>query len=172
MMNMRHEADSRGQLANLYFLLGELAASESHAHLALQMHEPFDLRGTLFDCNTLSEIAAVRGDSAAAAEWARKRDELRAQLERGTGGGGGIPAEMLRAIEAPTVVCSRAGFRGEPLDPAHEENLAHLDEYPAPYPDFAASLRRLAAGEIPSIPAGLPQELHDLLTQITNEITA
>ena len=37
---------------------------------------------------------------------------------------------------------------------------------PAPLPDFSATLRRWAAGEMPPIPDGLPTELRDLLTEV------
>ena len=64
----------------------------------------------------------------------------------------------------------RAGFGGEPLDPAVEENLAHMDTAQTPLPEFSAALRRLAAGHIPSIPAALPKELRELLDNITQAI--
>jgi hypothetical protein len=65
-------------------------------------------------------------------------------------------AEMLRTLQALTMACVRAGFRGQPLDPAHEENLAKLDGYSDPSPDFSASLRRLAAGHHPFGPRNQP----------------
>ena len=37
---------------------------------------------------------------------------------------------------------------------------------PAPLPDFSATLRRWAAGEMPPIPDALPAELRDLLTEV------
>ena len=37
---------------------------------------------------------------------------------------------------------------------------------PAPLPAFSATLRRLAAGEMPPIPDALPAELRDLLTEV------
>ena len=36
----------------------------------------------------------------------------------------------------------------------------------APLPDFSATLRRWAAGEMPPIPDALPAELRDLLTEV------
>jgi hypothetical protein len=41
--------------------------------------------------------------------------------------------------------------------------LATLEQYPAPFPDFAAHLRQLAAGQLPPIPASLPAELRQIL---------
>ena len=168
--NKPDEAASLSQLARIHLLLGDLAAAERHAHDAREIRESLGLKEAFKDYHTLSEIAQARGDTAAAAEWARKRDDLRAELERRAGGGGSIPGQMLRALQALTIACARAGFGGEPLDPGAEEALAHLDGFPAPFPDFAAALRRLAAGQLPSIPAGLPRELHELLDDITKAI--
>ncbi len=168
--NKPDEAASLGQLAQIHLLLGDLAAAERHAHEARQIRESLGLKEAWKDYNTLSEIAAARGDTAAAAEWARKRDELLAELERRAGGGGGIPSEMMNALAQLTLACARAGFGGETLGPAEEEALATLDGYPAPFPAFAAHLRRLAARELPPIPSGLPKELHEILDQIHNAI--
>ena len=41
---------------------------------------------------------------------------------------------------------------------------------PAPLPDFSATLRRLASGELPPIPTNLPPELRDLLSAILTAI--
>jgi hypothetical protein len=68
------------------------------------------------------------------------------------------------------LACARAGFGGETLDPGAEEALAKLGGFNAPFPDFSASLRRLAAGELPSIPANFPRELHEILEGITKAI--
>lgn len=44
------------------------------------------LKQAFMDYNALSEIAQARGDLAAAADWAKKRDDLLAELERRAGG--------------------------------------------------------------------------------------
>lgn len=168
--NRPREADSLSQLARIHLLLGDLAAAERHAHAAREIRESLGLKEAHHTYHTLSEIATAREDTAAATEWARKRDELRAELERRAGGGGGIPAQLLQALQSLTMACARAGFGGETLDPGAEEALAKLDGFDAPLPDFSASLRRLAAGEFPSIPANLPRELHEILDGITKAI--
>jgi tetratricopeptide (TPR) repeat protein len=168
--NKPGEALSLGQLAKIHLLLGDLPAAEGHAHEARQIRESLGLKEAWKDYDTLAEIAAARGDTAAAAEWARKRDELLAELKRLAGGGGGIASEMLKALARLTLVCARAGFGGETLGPAEEEALAKLDGGPAPFPAFAAHLRRLAAGELAPIPSGLPQELHEMLDQLHKAI--
>lgn len=80
-----HEASSWGQLARLHFCLGDLAVAERHAHKARQIHESLGLKEAQMNYSTLSEIAHARGDITAAAEWAKKRDDLLAEVERRAG---------------------------------------------------------------------------------------
>jgi tetratricopeptide (TPR) repeat protein len=87
--NKHFEASSWGQLAQIHLCLGDFAAAERHAHEAREIHESLGLKEAWMDYNTLSEIAQARGDLAAAAEWAKKRDDLIAELKRRAGGGGG-----------------------------------------------------------------------------------
>ena len=168
--NQPDEAGSLGQLARIHLLLGDLDTAARHAHAALKIHESLGLKEAYVDYNTLSEIAAARGDTAAAAEWAQKRDALRAELEERAGGGGDIPARMLEALAQLTLACARARFGDAPLGPAEEEALATLDGFPAPFPDFTAHLRHLAAGEMRPIPPGLPKELHGILSEIDTAV--
>ena len=70
---------------------------------------------------------------------------------------------MLKALQALTIACAQAGFGDGDLGPAEEEALAQLDQFPAPFPEFAAFLRQLAAGQLPPIPDGLPAELRQWL---------
>jgi tetratricopeptide (TPR) repeat protein len=79
------EADSWGQLADIYLCLGDLAAAEFHADEARQIEESLGLKKAWMSYNTLSEIAQARGDLAAADKWVRKRDDLIAELERRAG---------------------------------------------------------------------------------------
>ncbi len=161
-----HEADSWQGLAGIHLRLGDLATAEHHAHEARQIHESLGLKEVWKDYNTLSEIAQARGDTAAAAEWAKKRDDLRAELKRRAGGGGGLPAQMLKALQALTVACAQAGFGDGSLGLGEEEALAQLDGLPAPYPAFAAYLRQIAAGQPAPIPGGLPEELREWLEEM------
>lgn len=168
--NRPNEAKTLVRLAQIHLHLCELDQAEDCALRGLAIDEELQIAPALSgDYNTLSEIAASRGDTVAAAEWARKREELRAELRR-RGGSGGIPGQMQQALTQLTLACARAGFGGEPLGPAEEEALAKLDSFPAPFPDFSAILRHLAAGHLPPIPAGLPRELHELLDGITSAI--
>jgi hypothetical protein len=73
--------------------LGDLDAAERHAHAAREIRESLGLKEAVIDYNTLSEIAQARGDTRTAAEWAQKRDDLLAELER-RAGGSGLPAQM------------------------------------------------------------------------------
>lgn len=168
--NKPAEANSWGQLAIIHLLLGNLAAAERHVHEARQIHESLGLKEALKDYNTLSEIAQARGDLAAAAAWAKKRDDLRAELEHRAGGGGDLPAQMLGALQALALACAQAGFGDGDLGPAEEEALARVGQLPAPFPDFAAFLRQIAAGQLPPIPEGLPAELRRWLEGLAQAI--
>jgi hypothetical protein len=150
------------QLARIHLLLGDLDTAERHAHAAREIHESLGLKEAWKDYNTLAEIAQARGDTRAAAEWAQKRDDLRAELKRRAGGGGGMNAQMVKALQQLAIACAQAGFGDGDLGPNEEEALATLTSYPAPLPDFAAHLRQLAAGQLPPTPASLPAELRQM----------
>jgi hypothetical protein len=168
--NKPAEAESWAQLARIHLLLGDLAAAERHAHEARQIQESLGLKEAWKSYNTLSEIAQARGDTAAAAEWAKKRDDLLAELRRRAGGGGGLPAQMLQAFQALAFACAQAGFGDGGLGPSEEEALAFLEGSPAPFLDFAAFLRQIAAGQLPATPSGLPDELREWLEELVEAI--
>ena len=69
-------------------------------------------------------------------------------------------------MKALAIACAQAGLNRQPTGPAEAEALVQLDGMPAPLPDFSATLRRWAAGEMPPIPDALPTELRDLLTEV------
>ena len=69
-------------------------------------------------------------------------------------------------MKALAIACAQAGHSGQPPGRAEAEALATLDGMPAPLPDFSATLRRFAGGELPPIPDGLPTELRGLLAEI------
>lgn len=169
--NKPAEANSRSLLAIICLRLGDLTAATWHAHEARQVHESLGLKEAWVDYNTLSEIAQARGDLAAASEWAKKRDDLRAELEhRAGGGGGGLPSQMLKALQALTLACAQAGFGDGGLGPAEEEALAQIDGLPSPFLGFAVFLRQIAAGELPPVPTGLPAELGQWLEELAQAI--
>jgi hypothetical protein len=121
------------QLAQIHLRLGNLEAAEQHALLGLAIDEELSIiRELPADYATLSEIAAARGGTAAAAGWAKKRVAKRAELKRLAGGGGGQPSQMLNALQALTIACARAGFADDPLGAAEEEAFAMLDGLQAP----------------------------------------
>ncbi len=164
------EAASLFQLGINYLLLGDLDAADQYAHAAREISESLGLKEAWMAYNTLAEIAQTRGDTRAAAEWAQKRDDLRAELKRRAGGGGGLPAQMVKALQQLALACAQAGFGDADLDPGAEESLANLDGYPAPMPDFSAHLRQIAAGKFPPIPAALPAELRQILEHLAQAI--
>ena len=168
--NRPDEAAALSQLARIHLRLRDLTAAERHAHESRQIRESLGLKEAAKDYNTLSEIAQARRDSAAAAEWAQKRDTLRAELKQRAGGGGGLPAQMLKALQVLTLACAQAGFGDGTLGPAEEEGLAQVEQLPAPFPGFAAFLRHIAAGQLPPIPNGLPAELRQVLEGVAQAI--
>ena len=168
--NKPSEAGSLGQLARIHLRLGDLAAAERFAHESLQLYESLGLMDAWKVYQILYEIALAYGDIATAGEWAQKRDALLAELERRAGGGSGLPAQMLKALQALTVTCAQAGFDDGTLGPDAEEALAQLDQSPAPFPEFSAFLRQLAAGQLPPLPQGLPAELRQWLEELTQAI--
>lgn len=85
--NQPGEAGSFGQLAQIHLLLGDLAVAEHHAQAARRINESLGLKEVWKNYSDLSNIAAARGDSAAAAAWAQKRDAKLAELERLATGG-------------------------------------------------------------------------------------
>ena len=168
--NQPYEAMSLVQLAIIYLRLSDLSSAEHHAQAARQINEALGLPDLWKSYGVLSEIAAARGDTAAAAEWARKCDAKLAENERLAGGGGGLPSQLLEGLEQLSIACAKAHLGVNPISPAEEENLAALDNAPAPFPDFSAALRQLAAGQIPAVPGDLPEELQQLLTGIIDAI--
>jgi hypothetical protein len=142
------EALARYQLVQVHLRLGGLDVAERQAHEARKIHESLGLKEAWGDYDTLSEIAKERGDAPAAAEWAKKRDDLLEELERRAGGGGGLSAQMLQAVKQLAIACAQAGFANAELGPGEEEALATLDQYPEPFPEFVAYLRQLATGQV------------------------
>ena len=165
-----YQADSLSQLAKIHLRLGDLATAEQQAHEARQIYESLGLTSAWTEYNTLSEIARARSDSAAAGEWERKRDAMREEIRRRAGGVGGVSAQTLKALQALAVHCAQSGFGDGNLGPAEEEGLAQLEQFPAPFPGFAAFLRQVAAGRLPPIPGDLPRELEQMLKAIVQAI--
>jgi tetratricopeptide (TPR) repeat protein len=89
--NKADEAASLYQLARIHLRLGDLAAAEQYAHAARQIDEFFMVKDAWLVYDTLSEIAAARGDTAAAAEWAEMRDAKLAEVERLASGRSSVP---------------------------------------------------------------------------------
>ena len=64
--------------------------AERHAHAARAIRESLHLQEAYTDYHTLSRIAQAQGGAQAAAEWAKKRDDLRAEFQRRALGGGPV----------------------------------------------------------------------------------
>ena len=82
------EATSRGQLSQVYLLLGALDQAEAHAHEARAIDEGLGLiRQLPSDYYSLAQIARARGDEAQAAHWEARQGEVEAELARRARGG-------------------------------------------------------------------------------------
>ena len=162
---------SYSQLAQVHLLLGDLAEAERHAHQAREIRERLGLKEVFKDYHILAEIAHARGDSAQAAEWERKRDTARAELDRRAQGAGGPAPQLIEGIQQLSLACAQAGFgQAQPVElgPDEESALAELEKFPAPFPDVVPFLRRLAARDLVPVPAALPPELRQFLQQLVN----
>jgi tetratricopeptide (TPR) repeat protein len=164
------EASAWSLLAQIHLRLGDLASAEHHAHEARKVRESLDLKEVYKDYDNLSEIARARGNLDAAAEWAKKRDNLLHELERRGGGGIGLTVQIFKALQALTRACAKAGFEDGGFGPDGEEELARLAELPVPFSDYGAFLRQLAQGQLPPIPNGLPDELREWVEGLVQEI--
>lgn len=162
-------ADSHDQLGRIHLLLGELDEAQEHAHQAREIQERLGLKGVYVSYNTLAEIAHARGEDEEAAQWRQKHDELVAELERrarGPAGSAGLPPEAVQALLTLAAACARSGLEGADLPPDAESTLAQLDELPPPLRSLSGTYRALAAGEVPSLPSGLPAALEEGLKEL------
>ena len=79
-------------LAKSFFLAGDLKTAEEHALAALSILESHKAPGARWVLELLAEIAAARGDIAAAADYSRRRDTAYSRdYERAFGR---LPAEV------------------------------------------------------------------------------
>ena len=163
------EASAWSSLAQIHFRLGDLASADHHAHEARKIRESLDLKEVYKDYDNLSEIAHARGDLDAAAEWAKKRDDLLHELERQGGGGVGLPSAV-QGAQALTLACVKAGFEDGGFGPEEDEALGQMAELPVPFSGYVAFLRQIAQGQLPPIPNGLPGELRQWVEGVVQEI--
>jgi len=163
-------AESLGQLAQVHLLLGELDEAERHAQQAREIFERLGLKETHMIYAVLANIARARGDAAQAAEWDRKRDAVLEELDRRSRGSGGLPPQFFAAVQQLAVACAQASVDSAELAPDVESALAQLNQLSAPLPELSAFLRAVAAGQFPPVPAALPPELAQFLTQLQSAL--
>jgi tetratricopeptide (TPR) repeat protein len=163
-------ARAHGQLAQIYLLLGGVEKAEEHAQRSREIREDLGLKEVENSYAVLAGIARARGNEAQAVHWERKRDDMRAELERRAQGEGGLPSQFVQALGSLAMACAQAGVDGSDLDPQAEAALSQLEQAPAPLNALAPFLRGLAAGELPAIPEGLPQPLGKILTDVVEAV--
>jgi len=164
-------AASLGQLAQIYLLLGELDQAEENANQARGIHERLGLKEVFRDYAILAKVFHARNDALQAAAWEQRRDAVLEELDRLAQGPSGLPQQLVQGIQALSMACARTGVEeNHDLGPQEEAALAQVEGLPAPLCDIAPFLRRLAAGEIPSPPTGLPGELAEFFAHLVDAL--
>jgi hypothetical protein len=148
-----------------------LDEAERHALTAVSIEEPMKLFTELWKrYQTLADLARARGDAEQAAEWERKRDAVLEELDRRAKGPGGLPPQLLQAIQGIAITCAQAGVKKRELEPEAEAMLTQMAALPAPLTDLAGFLRRLSTGELSPVPSGLPADINQFLEQVPEAV--
>jgi tetratricopeptide (TPR) repeat protein len=167
-------ASSYFQLGVLYTKCGELEAAQENLLQALAIYEPLDHPELVKDYYNLAEIARLRGEQAAAAEWQAKYEAKEAELERlerGEGGGGQVDEQLVKFILQLAQLCYQVRVNKTSLPPEAAEALAQLCAAPAPLSEVGASLQATAAGgALPPLPEGLPPAIAGILQALQGEL--
>jgi tetratricopeptide (TPR) repeat protein len=177
------EARARGQLSQVYLLLGELERAEVHAHKAREIRESLSLVRELPNIySALANIARARGDEAQAARWEARYAEVQAELARRARGGevadASLSQQMLQALSRLAVACVQAGLGGTRLPAEAESAVAQLEsEAAGPLQPLGRYLRHLATGPasdtvtaLATPPADLPDPLPQLVAQLRDAV--
>lgn len=181
--NKPREGMSRGQLSQVYRLMGELNKAEAYAHQAREIDEGLGMiRNLPIHYHNLAQIARARGDEAQAAQWEARRDEVRAELARRAQGGDaadtGLSPQTVQAISQLAVACVQAGLGGTGLPSEAESAVVQLEsESAGPLQPLGRYLRRLATGPasdtmaaLAAPPTGLPNPLPQLIVQLRDAV--
>lgn len=179
------EAESRGQLSQVYLLMGELEKAEAHAREGLEIDEDLGMTRNLpLHYHILAQIARARGDEAQAAQWEARQDEVRAELARRARGSAtadaSLPQQMLQAITQLAVACVQASLGGTGLPSEAESAVAQLESEDAgPLQPLGHYLRRLATGPaddtvaaLATPPGDLPEPLPQLIARLRDAVRA
>ncbi|MCH8295890.1 hypothetical protein IH992_32835 [Candidatus Poribacteria bacterium] len=120
----------------------------------------------------------LKGDEEAAEAWEAKRDAKLAEVERLARGegteaqAGEVSAQFVQAVLAlaQAAFATRTGNAALPPDAA--EVLAQLKELPSPFGSVGAFLQAVAdGGAVPSVPAGLPSAVAEILEKLAEEVS-
>ncbi len=168
-------AASLSQLGVLHLEIGELDTAERHLLDSRAIRERLGAPDVYKDYAALELVAKARGDTAAAAEWAAKKDAKLAELQRLHAGPDGGPTRLprqvlqgLQQLAQAAYACNQAGGT-VPADLA--EVLSQLSQAPPPFPAVGAVLSAVAhARPIPPLPDDLPPELAELLSGLVGAV--
>jgi hypothetical protein len=175
---MRNEigtAASLSQLCVLHRFLGDIETAEHYVRDAMAIRERIHHSDVYKDYANLEEIAQLRGDTGAAAEWRCKKEAKLAELRclrAGPAGAGQLhlPPDFLQALRAMAQDAHHRRTSGNDPSPEFTEAAAKLATFPAPLPAFAAFLTAVATGApLPAIPSDLSPELAEILRALARD---
>jgi tetratricopeptide (TPR) repeat protein len=168
---IQHErSDEVGAAISLHGLsvihrhLGALDAAERYAQEALSFYEPHDLPDVWRVYGNLEDIAVARGHTEEAAAWRGKKEAKRAELRRLAQGDAPprLPPQARDACLAVSRALHASRTAGQSLPPNVANAIATLTARPNPDGPVGRFLQRIAAGDLPELPPGLPPELADI----------
>ncbi|MCL4205449.1 MAG: tetratricopeptide repeat protein [Pirellulaceae bacterium] len=179
-------AQSQGQLAQLYLLMGQLDRAEEHAGRAREIGERLsDLRLLSTVYMFSKQIAQARRDEQAAADWTAKEQAVDRELARRARGGDdteddpdGMGQRVLQLLTNVAVMCVEAAANDSPPPPEVAGFLDDLDSSDAgPLQPLVAYLRRLGATPADQLaqqldhpPADLPEPFPELFAQLRTAV--
>ncbi|MCP4702131.1 MAG: tetratricopeptide repeat protein [Gammaproteobacteria bacterium] len=167
MENQVYAAVSHSNLSILHRLLGEWDAAETQALWALEIRESLNHPDVYRAYNSLMEIARARGDEASARAWQAKRDAKMAELERqNQTDDQAVPQEFLQTLLAIANAVYQARRSKKALDPQAAEILAEFTDRPPPFNAISSFLQAIASGQLPAVPAGLPDAITEILMNL------
>jgi tetratricopeptide (TPR) repeat protein len=172
--------DEGGAAASLFQLgvirrhLGDLDEAERHVQQALAFYEPQDLPDVYKVYANLEAIAVARNRPEEAAAWRAKKEAKRADLERPAHGDGPprLPPQARQAFVALCQAVHAALSTHQPIPPEAANTLAYLVTQPDPVGAAGRFLQRLAAGDQPDPPDGLPPELTEIFSALVLALRA
>ncbi len=155
-------AASLSQLGIIHRHLGNLDEAERHTQQALAIRERHDLPDVYKVYWSLENLAVARNRPEEAAAWRAKKEAKMAELERLARGDGPPRLPLREAFLALCQTLHAALSIHQPIPPDLANTLAQIAAQPDPLGPAGRFLQRLAEGDHPDPPEGLPGAHRDL----------